>query len=330
MSKVLVTGANGYLAGEIVRQLLELGHLVRGTVRGSTDDQERIGHLLRMPGAEERLELVRIDSLEDESALMQALKDVTLVLHTASPLGKGIENSEAGYVQPAVRGTETLLRAVEANTQVERVVLTSSISAICTSGPDDHIFNELDWSPEETLREKEKWYALSKTKAERAFWAWSELHPAVSCASVCPGLILGPISNRSHADGTVNRYVKMLENGKDAKVEVPNRGTVPCDVRDVARTHILALVNDESAGKRYAVVTLGPKPPQPLSHMDCVQALVRAGAPLDPCLANVKYERGVDLWNVERAEKLLGGFTSIDDTMAGMFASFKTLNIGGQ
>jgi hypothetical protein len=26
----------------------------------------------------------------------------------------------------------------------------------------------------------------------------------------------------------------------------------------------------------------------------------------------------------------LGGFTSIDETMAGMFASFKTLNIGGQ
>ena len=35
-SKVLVTGANGYIAIWVVRHLLEKGYLVRGTVRSDT------------------------------------------------------------------------------------------------------------------------------------------------------------------------------------------------------------------------------------------------------------------------------------------------------
>ena len=44
---VLVTGASGYIANHIVKQLIELGYRVRGTVRSLKDDK-KVGPLRKL------------------------------------------------------------------------------------------------------------------------------------------------------------------------------------------------------------------------------------------------------------------------------------------
>ena len=82
---VLVTGASGFLASHIVKQLLELGYRVRGTVR-SLKDEKKVAPLRKLvENPKHELELVEADLL-NESSWLNAVKDCTFVLHTASPV----------------------------------------------------------------------------------------------------------------------------------------------------------------------------------------------------------------------------------------------------
>lgn len=63
---VLVTGASGYVACHVVKQLQEAGYRVRGTVR-SLKNAERVALLRNLaPGAKHPLELVEANLDSDE------------------------------------------------------------------------------------------------------------------------------------------------------------------------------------------------------------------------------------------------------------------------
>lgn len=65
ISEVLVTGASGYIGIHCVRQLLEQGYTVRGTVR-DLNNHVKIEPLKKLEGAADRLELVVADLDKDE------------------------------------------------------------------------------------------------------------------------------------------------------------------------------------------------------------------------------------------------------------------------
>jgi nucleoside-diphosphate-sugar epimerase len=56
---VAVTGASGFLSSALVKRLLAAGHVVHGTARNPAD-QAKLGHLLSLPGAAERLRLFKV------------------------------------------------------------------------------------------------------------------------------------------------------------------------------------------------------------------------------------------------------------------------------
>lgn len=63
-SVVLVSGASGYIASHVVKQLQEAGYQVRGTVR-SLKDEKKIRHLYTLcPNAKHKLELVEANLLD--------------------------------------------------------------------------------------------------------------------------------------------------------------------------------------------------------------------------------------------------------------------------
>ena len=64
---VLVTGASGYIATHVIKQLQEAGYKVRGTVRSLTDEA-KVKHLNDLcPDAAFKLELVEADLTKPDS-----------------------------------------------------------------------------------------------------------------------------------------------------------------------------------------------------------------------------------------------------------------------
>ena len=116
MSRVLVTGATGFLGGRIAEQLLAEGHEVRALVRPSS----RRDHLKGVVPVE--------GSLQDEASLDRALEGCEAVFHAAAVLGfwKGVEREQE---ESNVLGTRRVCAAA-LRARVKRLVHTSSVAAV--------------------------------------------------------------------------------------------------------------------------------------------------------------------------------------------------------
>lgn len=243
---VLVTGASGYIGGHCVRELLENGYDVRGTLR-SLGDPSRTAHLDAIAERTQRkLELVEADLSRDQG-WARAVQGCGAVLHVASPFPKELPAHEDDLVRPAVEGTRRVLHAAAA-AGVKRVVLTSSLAAVLygreRSGA--RVLTEADWSVPEACEP----YQKSKTLAERAAWEFIGALPAerrLELAVINPGLVLGPLLDRdAGTSGEVVRRLLMRE-----MPACPDLGWAVVDVRDVALAHRLALETPAAAGQRY-------------------------------------------------------------------------------
>ena len=123
----VVTGASGFIASMLVKQLCERGFMVRGTVR-SLGDRAKVEHLYGLCPAE-RLTLHEADLLSDGS-FESAIDGADIVFHTASPFFMGgFSDAQAELIEPAVNGTRNVISSAIA-AGVKRIVLTSSMAAI--------------------------------------------------------------------------------------------------------------------------------------------------------------------------------------------------------
>jgi dihydroflavonol-4-reductase len=238
MERVLVTGASGFIAGHVIRELLASGYAVRGTVR-NTNSRDKVAHL------PDDVELVEAD-LDSDTGWADAMKDVRYVMHVASPFPSGVPRNEDELVRPAVEGTRRVLRAAADSGTVRRVVLTSSTAAI-TFGHEGHdrrertVFTEKDWSDPD----RSPAYPKSKTLAERV--AWDMVDGRFELVVVNPGLVLGPVL-RAESTTSIDVVRMLLTHGVPGS---PQLAFAPVDVRDVAIGHRLAMECPEAAGKRY-------------------------------------------------------------------------------
>lgn len=79
---VCVTGGTGFVASELIKQLLEKGYTVKATVRDPSDG-EKLHHLKALAeGLPGSLSFHKADLLE-EGAFDSVLKDCEYVFHTA-------------------------------------------------------------------------------------------------------------------------------------------------------------------------------------------------------------------------------------------------------
>lgn len=246
---VLVTGATGYVAGWIVRYLLEDGRTVRGTVR-NPDKTSGLTHLHALaeqhPG---RLTLHKADLLEPGS-YADAMEGCELVIHTASPFLLGrVRDPEKQLVRPALEGTRNVLAAVDATPSVKRVVLTSSVVAIHGDNIDMKgrgAFTEADWNTTSSVDHQP--YPYSKTVAERAAWEICAAQDRWDLVTIHPGLVLGPSLTTASKSGSMTTMKAFTD--YSLTTGAPDLAMGMVDVRDVARAHILA-GDTPSASGRY-------------------------------------------------------------------------------
>ncbi|KAI0635003.1 D-lactaldehyde dehydrogenase [Trametes polyzona] len=271
--RVLVTGANGYVAVWILKYLLDHGFTVRGTVRS----EKKSAYLRELfKDDADRLELVVIENITEDGVFDAAVQDTDAILHVASPVHLSAKDPNEVIV-PAVRGTESILQsALKYRSTVKRVVITSSSSAIISSPrPGEslpRVLDENDWN-EESVKEVEvkgrdaspmHKYRASKVLAEKAAWAFYEREKnrlgedlGWDLVVVNPPYVFGPFLHEAptiEAFGSTARdWYNHVVKGDLAGDDLVRNGLDWVDVRDLAQAEVLTLTTPNAGGERLII-----------------------------------------------------------------------------
>ena len=240
-SKILVTGASGYIASHITKLLLERNYKVRGTVLSLKNKNEYEFLYGIVPEKSSNLELVEAD-LNDHSCWLSVLKDCNYVFSVAAPVPGGNAHTESEFVNPAVKGTQSILDAAMRN-GVKRVVITSSVGAI-SCGNEDRILNESDWS----IESASELYTKSKLKSEKAAWEFYEKNKGkIQVCCINPSFVFGPVF-KAKGNSTCEFICDIIKGTSPGIIDT----TIPIvDVREVAEIHLKAMFTDNAEGQRY-------------------------------------------------------------------------------
>jgi nucleoside-diphosphate-sugar epimerase len=265
---VMVTGATGYVAGWLVKKLLEEGITVHAAVR-NPDKEYKIAHLNKIAAnSAGKIKYFKSDLLQ-KGSYAEAMKDCELVFHTASPFINDVKDPQKDLIEPAVEGTRNVLETANQTPSVKRVIVTSSCAAIygdasdCQKAPNG-VLTEAIWNTTSSLKYQP--YSYSKTLAEKAAWEIAEQQSQWDLVTVNPCFVLGPPLNPKATTSESFNILKQLGDGT-MKAGVPKMGVGVVDVRDVADAHFKAGYTPTAKG-RY--ITSGHN----TNFLDMAQALL--------------------------------------------------------
>jgi dihydroflavonol-4-reductase len=221
----LVTGATGFVGGNLVGMLLTRGYSVTCLIRSSGKAQP-----LHKPG----IRLV-VGDLNNTSALQDAARGVDIVFHIAGAIKAA---SRQQFIEANQYGTRRLLEAVaEVNRNLSRFVHVSSLSA---AGPSQN---------EHKLEENESpnpisWYGESKLKSEQEVQKFSNVWPVTILR---PSAVYGP------RDMETLLIFRMIKKGWMFTPGTPSRRFSLIHVKDLSEACIRAGEINTSSGEVFFI-----------------------------------------------------------------------------
>ena len=226
--KVLVTGANGHIGCNVVRELLSKGYKVKAFVRKSSN-------LKGLEGLD--IEYAYGDVMQLDTLAPAAL-DCDRIIHLAA-VYKTIAQTPEEIVEPAVKGSKNIFEAAK-QAGIKRVVYTSSVASIGFSDSPEHMRDGNDWNDD-----AQNPYYVAKTQSEKVAQQLSREYD-IELIVLCPALVLGGYDYRVTPS---NQLVMDWLNGIG---QTYRGGLNLVDVRDVAAAHVAALEKGENR-KRYVL-----------------------------------------------------------------------------
>jgi len=229
--RVFVTGATGFIGGEVARQLRARGDEVRCLVR-SPEKGTKLGALGCEPIS---------GDLSDETALRTGLEGCDSVVHAAAMYEVGIPAKQRPAMYEAnVHGTERLLRAAQ-QAQVGKIVFVSTVGAFGNTHR-----KVVDETYEHPGKEFTSYYEETKLESHRIAKRMM-VEEDLPCVIVQPGGVYGP--------GDTSQVADLLEQffaGRLPLLPFPELGICLTHVEDVAGGILLALDKGKT-GETYVL-----------------------------------------------------------------------------
>ncbi len=235
---VLVTGATGYVAGWIVKGLLDAGATVHAAVR-DPGNAAKVAHLKELAEAAPGTLTLFATDLNQPGSYADAMAGCGVVFHTASPFTRDVEDPQRDLVDPAVDGTRDVLETANEVDTVTRVVVTSSCASIytdaaeCAAAPGGQLTEDM-WNTTSSLDYEP--YNFSKVEAEKAAWRIADAQDRWRLVVINPSLVVGP-SLQSNPTSESFGVVRQLIGGQ-MRLGAPRVALGVVDVRDLARAHL--------------------------------------------------------------------------------------------
>lgn len=234
MTKVLITGANGFIGANIVRAALEKNYKVKAFVRETSDLQT----LKELP-----IEYAYGD-LRDKESVNDAMDGCDYIIHAGAlytflPLWFWANQEKIQEMYEVnVWATDRLMQMAKEN-GIKKVVFTSSESAVGMPSDGSNADESLFATPEELPGH----YKRSKYLGELVALKWHR--KGLPTCSILPTVPIGPYDIKPTPTG---RIIQDFMNGKmpgfvDTQMNIVH-------VKDVAMAHVLAIEKGRS-GERY-------------------------------------------------------------------------------
>jgi len=223
---VLVTGANGHLGNNLVKELLKDGWKVKASVRNIKNKKPFEGLVC---------ELVQADML-DKKSLLKAFKGVDTLYHVAAVFKHWARNPEKEILEANLIGTKNVLEAA-AECGIKKIIYVSSIAALDFSKT---VIDETSWA-----NTSPNMYFKSKNESEKLAWQLaSEL--SLNMVSVLPSGMIGP-KIFEHLTPSMDLFDKIVHNKLPLD---PQYGINFIHVQDVA-IGIIQAAQKGRIGERY-------------------------------------------------------------------------------
>ena len=235
---ILVTGGTGLVGAHLLFQLTQKEVKVRALRRSpaSVSQTKKIfSYYTSQPEKYySKIEWVEADILDYDS-LVQALKDVEKVYHTAAIVSFNPQD-EAKIIETNIIGTTNIVNA-SLEKKIKKLCYVSSVAALGSAGMEGVTTEDSEWRS----GLKTSAYAISKHEAEREVWRGTA--EGIKAVIVNPTIILGPgnfNTGSSKMFQTVYNGLNFYSGGLNGYV----------DVNDVAKAMII-LMEGKYSGERY-------------------------------------------------------------------------------
>lgn len=258
-SRILVTGASGFLASHICLQFLERGFKVRGTVRDPPQSSWLLEGRFKPYADTGAIELFSVPHLGADGAYDEAIKGVAAIIHTAYITN--IVPDPNRVITPMVAGVRSVMNAAIREPSVKEVVFTSSALSASPLAPgiDNGSITRDSWNdgvleaawapPPYGMSHAMANYPASKVAAEKEVWKFVEgQNLPFNVNVVSPAGIIGGPLNKKHIEGRANWVVHAYRGHKAVMDAMP--ASFYGDVKDIALIHVAAVLDPEVKNAR--------------------------------------------------------------------------------
>jgi len=227
MSKILITGVNGFIGSQFARRLVADGHTVSGIVRRSSD----LSYLKDL-----KLQLFYGD-ITDKPSLITACEGVEIIIHVAGFASDW--GSLKSFLNINLNGTQNIAEAASEK-GVKRLVHISSAAV--------HGFpNRRNMSEENPMPRTVFPYCESKKEAElwlRDFMRGTSMEIVI----IRPGNVYGPYDHTF-----IDKYLDALADGKIAYLDRGGHKTCPVYIENLTDAVVQACFVPEAAGEAFII-----------------------------------------------------------------------------